>query len=58
MLHYAKATEMDSTYNELILIWNRFDANLRKDIPISKLTTRLTEFLEQIDAMYPTWVDT
>ena len=57
MLHYAKAAEMDSTFNQLILIWNRFDANLRKDIPMPKPTTRLVDFLEQIDAMYPTWVD-
>ena len=57
MLHYAKAAEMDSTFNQLILIWNRFDANLRKDIPMPKPTTRLIDFLEQIDSMYPTWVD-
>ena len=57
MLHFAKAAEMDSTYNQLTIIWNRLDANLRKDIPIPKPGVRLANFLDQIDAMYPIWVD-
>ena len=57
MLHFAKAAEMDSTYNQLTIVWNRLDANLRKDIPMPKPNTRLADFLDQIDAMYPTWVD-
>ena len=57
MLHYARAAEIDSPFNQLTIIWNRFDANLRRDIPMPKPHTRLADFLEQIDAMYPTWVD-
>ena len=57
MLHYAKAAEMDSTYNQLSIIWNRLDAALRKDIPMPKPHTRLIDFLDQVDAMYPTWFD-
>ena len=57
MLHYAKAAEMDSTHNQLTIIWNRFNAALRRDIPMPKLYTRLTDFLDQVDAMYPTWID-
>ena len=57
MLHYARAAEIDSTFNQLTIIWNRFDANLRRDIPMPKPHTRLTEFLDHIDIMYPTWVD-
>ena len=57
MLHYARAAEIDSPFNQLTIIWNRFDANLRKDIPMPKPHTRLADFLEHIDMMYPTWVD-
>ena len=57
MLHYARAAEIDSTFNQLTIIWNRFDANLRRDIPMPKPHTRLADFLDQIDVMYPTWVD-
>ena len=57
MLHYAEAAEIDSIYNQLTIIWNRLDANLRKDISMPKPSTRLIDFLEQMNAIYPTWVD-
>ena len=54
MLHYARAAEIDLLFNQLTIIWNGFDANLRRDIPMPKPHTRLAEFLDYIDVMYPT----
>lgn len=50
MLHYAKAAEMESTYNQLTLVWNRLHYTLRLHIPEPK-------FLEQVDEKTSIWHD-
>ena len=55
MLRYTKAAGLESTYMGLSIIWSRFAANLRKDIPMPMPTTKLVDFLEQVDTLYPAW---
>ena len=57
MLHWAKAAELESTYNRLVLIWNKLDVTLRRDIPEPTANTSLALFLEQIDSKTAIWYE-
>lgn len=57
MLHLAKSAEMTSVYNQLYLIWNQFDVNLRRDIPESRSSTTIGQFLNQVDSKTSIWLE-
>ena len=54
MLQDAKALGMED--NILVFIWSALDRVLREDIPKPDSTTKLIDFLERVDKMYPHWV--
>ena len=49
MLHYVKVAKLNSIYNQLTLIWNRFHYILRRDLSKSKVFIIVQRFLEDID---------
>ena len=55
MLRYSKAAGLQSTYMALSFTWSRFDAKLRRDIPMPIPATEVIDFLDQVDNMYPSW---
>ena len=57
MLHYAKAAKLNSIYNQLTLIWNRFHYTLRRDLSEPKVSTTMQRFLEDIDAKTSIWYE-
>lgn len=57
MLHLARAANFTSTYNQLIVIWNRFQVTLRRDIPEPTQHTSLGQFLDQIDSKTAVWYE-
>ena len=42
--------------NQLSIIWFSMDQDLRKDIPVPNSDTKLIDFVEKVDEMYPKWV--
>ena len=42
--------------SQLSMIWFKMDQDLRRDIPEPDSTTKLIDFLEKVDEMYPKWV--
>lgn len=48
---------MTSVYNQLYLIWNQFDVNLRRDIPESRSSTTIGQFLNQVDSKTSIWLE-
>lgn len=57
MLHLAKSAEMTSVYNQLCLIWNQFDVNLRRDIPEPRPSTTIGQFFNQVDSKTSIWLE-
>ena len=55
MVLYAKAAGIPSN-SQLFKVWVRFDPSLRRDIPMPNWTTRMIDFLEHLDEMYPIWL--
>lgn len=55
MLHCAKAANFDSTHNQLTMIWNRLNVNIRRDIPEPLPHTSLAQFFKHIDSKTSIW---
>ena len=56
MIQYNRPFGADNTFSQLWSIWAQLDRDLRKDIPMPNSTTKIIDFLETVDEMYPTWV--
>ena len=54
MILYANAAGIPSN-GQLCEVWVRFEPSLRRDIPIPGWTTRMVDFLDDVDEMYPIW---
>ena len=54
MILYANAVGIPSNI-QLFKVRVRFDPSLRRDIPTPRWTTRMIDFLDHIDEMYPIW---
>ena len=57
MLYLAKSAELTSTYNQLVMIWNRLHVSLRRDIPEPTKNTSLGQFLDQFDSKTAIWYE-
>ena len=57
MLRYAKAANLLDSFNQLTMIWNRFDVVLRRDIPEPNEHTTVARFLQDIDAKTSIWYE-
>ncbi|KAG6997636.1 hypothetical protein G7Y79_00039g075980 [Physcia stellaris] len=57
MLRYAKAANLLDTFNQVTMIWNRFDVILRRDIPEPNEHTTVARFLQDIDAKTSIWYE-
>jgi hypothetical protein len=55
MRHCAKAANLDSTYNQLTIIRNRLDVDIRLDIPEPSASTTWAMFYEDIDSKTSIW---
>ena len=57
MLRYVKTANFLNIFNQLILIWNRFDVLLRRDIFESNDHIIIKRFLENIDDKISIWYE-
>ena len=55
MLRLSKAADIDSTHNQLTMVWNRLNVTLRQHIPEPTQYTSLSGFLEKVDSMTSIW---
>ena len=57
MLRYVKAVNLFDIYNQLIMIWNRIDVLLRRDIFESHAQIIIKRFLKNIDVKISIWYE-
>ena len=57
MLRQVKIAELIFNYNQLIMIWNRFDVTFRRDIFEFTKRISLRQFMKQIDNKKFIWVE-
>ena len=57
MFRYVKTTNFLDFYNQLIMIWNRFDVLFRRDIFESNFDITMNRFLQNIDAKISIWYE-
>ena len=55
MLYWAKSSQLESSYNQLSMIWNKLDVPLRRDIPEPTPMTTLSQFYTYIDSKTSIW---
>jgi hypothetical protein len=49
ILKAAKSTELTSEINQIFLIYNEIDVKFQRDILMSKIDTKLNDFLTDLD---------
>lgn len=50
VFHYARAVNIDSVFNQLMIVWQHLDVWLQYDVPEPILETTITEFLDQVES--------
>jgi len=55
LFRHAKAAEMTSVYNQLVVAWNNLDLEFRVHVPEPQPTTTMSQFLELLDSKTSLW---
>ncbi len=55
LFRHAKAAEMTSVYNQLVVAWNNLDLEFRMHVPEPQPNTTMAQFLELLDSKTSLW---
>ena len=57
IIRHAKAANLTSVHNQLIMAWNNLDWEFRLHIPAPTVTTTVRKFLEELDGQADMWYE-